>query len=90
MSESNNFFTTKDAELAAFLHANDIKITDVRRNDYNKTVFVFDGGEGKTNRLALAFYNHEDQISASKLLWCLQQVKNMIFDPGLERARVSK
>jgi hypothetical protein len=78
-------FSTKDIELAAFLHASDIKIADIRRNDYGKTVFVFSDPEGSTKRLSLAFYNHEDQVSASKLLWSFNQVKSMVFDPNLDR-----
>jgi hypothetical protein len=79
-------FVTKDIELAAYLHANDIKIIDVRKNEANKTLFVFDGGDGGTQKLSLAFYNHDDLISASKLLWSFQQIKSLLFDPNLERA----
>lgn len=80
-------FVTKDVELAAFLHANNLKIVDVRKNDVNKTVFAFENVGGKANELHLKFYNREDQISASILLRSLQQVKNMLFDPNLERRR---
>lgn len=88
MSDANGqIFTTKDVDLAAFLHAKDVKIKDVRRNEYNKTVFVFANDDGGTQKTALSFYNHEDTISASKLLWSLQQIKSMIFDPGAEKPK---
>ncbi len=86
----NGVFVTKDIELAAYLHANDVKIIDVRKNEANKTVFVFDAREGATQKLSLAFYNHEDQISASKLLWSFQQIKSLLFDPNLERAQKAR
>lgn len=79
-------FVTKDIELAAYLHANDVKIMDVRKNEANKTIFVFDDGSGGTQKMSLAFYNHDDQISASKLLWSFQQMRSLLFDPNLERA----
>lgn len=83
----NGTFSTKDIELAAFLHASEVKILDVRKNDANKTVFIFANLDGSTQKLALAFYNHEDQISASKLLWSFGQIKQLLFDPNLERER---
>ena len=79
-------YSTKDVELAAFLHASEIKIIDVRKNDARKTVFVFDNKTGDTASKALQFYNHEDQISASKLLWSFQTIKSLIFDPNQERS----
>lgn len=72
--------STKDLDLSAFLHASGVKIVDVRRNEVNKTVFVFSGNGGETQKMSLKFYNHEDQISASKLLWSLQQIKNMLYE----------
>lgn len=91
MSDTNGrVFTTKDIELAAFLHASDIKITDIRKNEANKTVFAFANEDGNTQKMALNFYNHEDQISASKLLWSFQQIKSMVFDPNLERPVATK
>lgn len=78
-------FVTKDIELAAFLHANEVKIVDVRKNEANKTVFVFENPEGDTQRMSLRFYNHEDSISASRLLWSFGQIKNLLFDPNLDR-----
>lgn len=91
MSETNGrTFTTKDIELAAFLHASEVKITDVRKNEANKTVFIFTNEDGSTQKRALNFYNHEDQISASKLLWSFQQIKSMVFDPNLERPPIAK
>lgn len=80
-------FSTKDIELAAFLRASDLKITDVRRNDAGKTVFVFSDIGGATKKLALAFYNREDQISASRLLWNFGQIKSLVFDLNAERDR---
>ena len=79
-------FVTKDIELAAFLHASDIKIVDVRKNEANKTVFVFSNTDGRAKGLNLSFYNHEDLISASRLLWSFGQIKQLLFDPNLERA----
>jgi hypothetical protein len=91
MSETNGrTFATKDIELAAYLHAREVKITDVRKNEANKTVFVFTNDEGGTQKTALSFYNHDDQISASKLLWSFQQIKSMVFDPNLERPPIAK
>jgi hypothetical protein len=83
---SDDVFVTKDIELAAFLHASDIKIVDVRKNEANKTVFVFSNADGRAKSMNLSFYNHEDQISASRLLWSFQQIKQLLFDPNLERA----
>ena len=83
MSETNGKFTTKDIELAAYLHASDIKIVDVRKNEANKTVFVFANEDGKAQSMMLSFYNHEDKISASRLLWSFSQIKSMVFDPNL-------
>jgi hypothetical protein len=82
----NGVFLTKDIELAAFLHASDVKILDVRKNEANKTVFVFENQAGGAQKMALSFYNHDDAISASRLLWSFAQIKNMIFDPNLERS----
>lgn len=91
MSETNGrTFTTKDIELAAFLHASEVKIVDVRKNEANKTVFAFINEDGNTQKMALNFYNHDDQISASKLLWSFGQIKNMVFDPNLERSATMK
>ena len=78
-------YSTKDVELAAFLHASNVKIVDVRKNEANKTVFVFENQEGETQRMSLRFYNHEDEISASLLLSSFQTVRHLIFDPNLER-----
>jgi len=83
---NNGTFVTKDIELAAYLHANDVKIVDVRKNEANKTVFVFTNEDGSSQRMSLAFYNHDDMISASKLLWSFQQIKSLLFDPNLERS----
>jgi len=83
---ANGIFLTKDIELAAFLHASEVKIIDVRKNEVNKTVFVFENKTGNTQGMALSFYNHEDKISASKLLWSFAQIRSMIFDPNLERS----
>lgn len=80
-------FATKDVELAAFLHASKIKIIDVRKNEANKTVFIFENTDGDTQKMSLKFYNHEDEISASKLLWSFQTIKHMIFAPALDRSR---
>ena len=80
-------FATKDVELAAFLHASEIKIVDVRKNEANKTVFIFANEDGDTQKISLKFYNHEDRISASKLLWSLQTIKHLIFAPTLDRSR---
>lgn len=79
-------FVTKDIELAAFLKAHDLKIVDVRKDEWNKTSLVFDNSAGQASKLRLSFYNHDDQISASKLLWSFQQIKQILFDPNLERA----
>lgn len=81
----NGFYSTKDIELASYLHAREVKIVDVRKNEANKTVFVFENRDGETQKMSLAFYNHDDQISASKLLWSFSQVKHLLFDPNLER-----
>jgi len=87
MNGGQSHFSTKDIELAAFLHASGVKILDVRKNDANKTVFHFDANDGQTQKLGLSFYNHEDNISASKLLWSFGQIKQLLFDPNLERER---
>ena len=79
-------FVTKDIELAAFLHASDVKIVDIRKNDVGKTVFVFSNDAGRVQVLSLAFYNQDDQISASKLLTSFGKIKQLLFDPNLERA----
>lgn len=84
MSDSTTF-VTKDIELAAFLKANDLIIVDVRKNEANKTVFIFENINGRAQTLNLAFYNHQDNISASKLLWSYGQIKQLLFDPNLER-----
>lgn len=89
MTDVGRVFTTKDIELAAFLHAMEVKIVDVRKNEANKTVFAFSNDGSQTQAMALAFYNHDDQISASKLLWSFQQIKNMVFDPNVERMQGS-
>lgn len=81
-------FVTKDIELAAFLKAKELQIVDVRKNEANKTVFVFGNAAGTAQKLSLDFYNHNDQISASTLLWAYGQIKQMLFDPNLERQRV--
>lgn len=83
----NGYYSTKDIELAAYIHARGVKITDVRKNEANKTVFVFANPDGETQKMSLAFYNGEDQISASKLLWSFGQVKHILFDPNLDRMR---
>jgi hypothetical protein len=83
-------FSTKDIELAAFLHASNVKIVDVRKNDARKTVFHFENSEGSTQKLALSFYNHDDKVSASKLLWSFGQIKNLLFDPNFENERAAK
>lgn len=83
----NGVYSTKDIELAAYLHARDVKIVDVRKNEANKTVFCFANQDGETQKMSLAFYNHDDQISASRLLWSFGQIKNLLFDPNLERPR---
>jgi hypothetical protein len=82
----NDQFSTKDIELAAFLHASEVKIVDIRKNDANRTVFIFTDDGGKTQRLSLSFYNGDDQISASRLLVSFGKVKQLLFDPNLERA----
>ena len=82
---ANPPYITKDVEVAAYLHALDIKIVDVRKNDANKTIFLFEDADGGVNQIALNYYNHDDQISASKLLWSFQQIKSLLFDPNLER-----
>jgi hypothetical protein len=79
-------FVTKDIELAAFLHASEIRIVDIRKNDVGKTIFVFANEAGKVQMLSLAFYNQEDLISASKLLTSFGKIKQLLFDPNLERA----
>jgi hypothetical protein len=79
-------FVTKDIELAAFMHASEVKIVDIRKNEVNKTVFVFANVEGRAQRLSLAFYNQDDQVSASKLLTSFGKIKQLLFDPNLERA----
>ncbi len=85
MSTDDRVFTTKDIELAAFLKAKDRRVVDVRKNEANKTVFIFDNADAAIQKLSLDFYNHDDTVSASKLLWCFGQVKQMLFDPNLER-----
>lgn len=85
--EEDKNFVTKDVELAAFIKAHDIKLVDVRKNDFHKTVFVFENADGRATKLNLAFYNHDDQISASKLLWSFGQLKQLIFDQGQSRIR---
>ena len=84
---SERGFITKDIELAAFLHANEVRILDIRKNEANKTIFIFSNEGGNSQKMSLAFYNHEDQISASKLLWSFQQIKHLLFDPNIERAQ---
>lgn len=78
-------YSTKDVELAAFLHASKVKIIDVRKNEANKTIFVFENPDGATQKMSLKFYNHEDEISASRLLSSFQTMRHLIFDPNLER-----
>lgn len=87
MSEEKTF-VTKDIELAAFFKARGLSIVDVRKNEANKTVFVFANPDANAQKLSLDFYNHNDQISASTLLWAYGQIKQMLFDPNLERQRV--
>lgn len=79
-------FITKDVELAAYIHARDVKILDVRKNDANKTLFVFSNEDGETQKIAMTFYNHDDKVSASKLLRSFQQIRSLLFDPNLERS----
>lgn len=82
-------FITKDVELAAYIHARDVKILDVRKNDANKTLFVFANEGGETQKIAMTFYNHNDMVSASKLLRSFQQIRSLLFDPNLERTRAN-
>lgn len=86
----NGVFVTKDIDLAAYLHAKQVKIVDVRKNEANKTVFVFANMDGSSNRMMLAFYNHDDQISASTLLQSYQQVKNLLFDQSREVTGIAR
>ncbi len=83
-------YSTKDIELAAYLHAREIEIVDVRKNEANKTVFCFANQDGDTQKTALAFYNHHDEISASRLLTSFGQIKNLLFDPNLARRSGSR
>jgi hypothetical protein len=84
---TNGYYSTKDIELASYIHACGVKIADVRKNEANKTVFVFANPDGETQKMSLRFYNGDDQISASKLLWSFTQVKHLLFDPNLERPK---
>lgn len=83
--EEDKNFATKDPELAAFLKASDIKLVDVRKNEYQKAIFVFDNADGRASKLNMAYLNHEDTISASKLFWSFSQIKQLIFDQIPER-----
>lgn len=83
-------FVTKDIELAAFLKAHDIKIVDVRKDEWNKISIIFDDADGRAHKLKLDFYNHDDKISASKLLWSFGQIKQLLFDPNLERSQKAR
>lgn len=90
MNADDKNFSTKDPELAAFLKASDIRLVDVRKNEFQKAVFVFENADGKASRLNLAYLNHEDNISASKLFWSFQQIKQLIFDQIPERPARSR
>jgi hypothetical protein len=78
---------TKDMEFAAFLRAHDVKIVDVRKDERNKIGIIFENVGGLSDKLKLDFYNHEDQVSASKLLWSYAQIKQLLFDANIERPK---
>lgn len=84
MSE-DKLFVTKDIELAVFFKAKDVKIIDIRRDEWNKMSLVFDNSDGTAQQLRLQFYNHEDDISASKLLSSFGQIKQILHDPNTEK-----
>ena len=72
-------YETKEIELASFLKACEVPMNEVKKNDHNKVVFVFENKEGFAEKRAMDFFKGNDVISASKLFASFKMIKNLIF-----------